>query len=248
MPSIHIDVDPAEIGKNMRATVPLVGNVKVILHQLMEREIPVSCGDWHQTLYRQRREELQREFPSRPGSVFPGRLFRLLGQKLDKDAAVCVDVGQNQLWACKHLVLRGGRLLTSGGLGTMGYSLGAAIGVKTAQPQRQTVVICGDGSFQMMMNELATLRSKGQDIKIVLLQNGVLGLVNQIQNKAPYHGPFGVALEGDPDFAALAAAYGIDSITVTEEAQVEQALDDLLAHKGSCLLIAAVHPDCRTTD
>lgn len=248
MPSIHIDVDPAEIGKNMRATVPLVGNVKVILHQLMERAITVSCEEWCQMLHRQRQEELQRKFPSRPGSIFPGRLFRLLGQKLDKDAAVCVDVGQNQLWACKHLVLRGGRLLTSGGLGTMGYSLGAAIGVKTAQPQRQTVVICGDGSFQMMMNELATLRSKKQDIKIVLLQNGVLGLVNQIQHKEPYHGPFGVVLEGDPNFAALAAAYGIDSISVTEEAQVDQALDALLSHKGSCLLIAAVHPDCRTTD
>ena len=248
MPSIHIDVDPAEIGKNMRPTVPLVGNVKVILHQLMEREISVSCSAWRETLHRQRQDELQREFPSRQGSIFPGRLFRLLGQKLSKDAAVCVDVGQNQLWACKHLILRGGRLLTSGGLGTMGYSLGAAIGVKTAQPQRQTVVICGDGSFQMMMNELATLRSKGQDIKIVLLQNSVLGLVNQIQNKAPYHGSFGVTLDGDPDFAAVAAAYGIDSITVTEEAQVEQALDDLLAHEGSCLLIAAVSPDCRTTD
>ena len=248
MPSIHIDVDPAEIGKNMRATVPLVGNVKVILHQLMEREITVSCEEWRQLLHQQRTAELQREFPSRQGSIFPGRLFRLLGRKLSRDAAICVDVGQNQLWACKHLVLQGGRLLTSGGLGTMGYSLGAAIGVKTAQPQRQTVVICGDGSFQMMMNELATLRSKGQDIKIVLLQNGVLGLVNQIQNKAPYHGAFGVALEGDPDFAAVAAAYGMDSITVTEEAQVEQALDDLLAHKGSCLLIARVDAGCCTTD
>ena len=248
MPSIHIDVDPAEIGKNMRATVPLVGNVKVILHQLMEREITVSCDEWRETLRRQRTEELQRDFPSRPGSVFPGRLFRLLGQKLRRDAAICVDVGQNQLWACKHLVLQGGRLLTSGGLGTMGYSLGAAIGVKTAQPQRQTVVICGDGSFQMMMNELATLRSKGQDIKIVLLQNGVLGLVNQIQHKAPYHGAFGVALEGDPDFAAVAAAYGMDSITLTEEAQMEQALDDLLAHEGSCLLIALVDAGCCTTD
>ena len=248
MPSIHIDVDPAEIGKNMRATVPLVGNVKVILHQLMEREITVSCEEWRQLLHQQRTAELQREFPSRQGSIFPGRLFRLLGERLHQDAAVCVDVGQNQLWACKHLKLQGARLLTSGGLGTMGYSLGAAIGVKTAQPDRQTVVICGDGSFQMMMNELATLRSKGQDIKIVLLQNGVLGLVNQIQNKPPYHGAFGVALEGDPDFSAVAAAYGMDSITVTEEAQVEQALDDLLTHKGSCLLIARVDAGCCTTD
>ena len=248
MPSIHIDVDPAEIGKNMRATVPLVGDVKVILNQLMEKEITVSCSQWQQALHRQRLAELERTWPERPDSVFPGRLLRLLGERLSPDAAVCVDVGQNQLWACKHLCLRGARLLTSGGLGTMGYSLPAAIGVKTAQPERQTVVVCGDGSFQMMMNELATLRAQNMDIKMVLLQNGVLGLVHQIQNQAPYHGPFGVALQGNPDFAALAAAYGIESITVTRESQVEDALDRLFSTQGSCLLIAQVSPDCRTTD
>jgi len=248
MPSIHIDVDPAEIGKNMRPTVPLVGNVKVILTQLMEKEIAVSCDEWREMLRQKRSEELNRTYPQRLGTVFPGRLFRLLGERLDKDAAVCVDVGQNQLWTCKHLRLRGARLLTSGGLGTMGYSLPAAVGVKTAQPQRQTVVVCGDGSFQMMMNELAAVRAHGMDLKIVLLQNGVLGLVNQIQNSAPYHGPFGVTLDGDPDFATLAAAYGIPSITVTEEAQVESALDDLLHREGSCLLIATVSPEWRTTD
>ena len=248
MPSIHIDVDPAEIGKNMRATVPLVGDVKVILNQLMEKKITVSCEEWRQMLRKQRQAELDRTWPERQDSVFPGRLLRLLGERLSPDAAVCVDVGQNQLWACKHLRLRGARLLTSGGLGTMGYSLPAAIGVKTAQPERETLVICGDGSFQMMMNELATVRAQGMDLKIVLLRNGVLGLVHQIQNKAPYHGAFGVELQGDPDFAALAAAYGIDSITVTQESQVEAALDQLMAAKGSCMLIAQVSPECRTTD
>ncbi len=248
MPSIHIDVDPAEIGKNMRATVPLVGNVKVILGQLLEREITVECTQWREELQAKRRAELERSYPARKGSIFPGRMLRLLGEKLSPGAAVCVDVGQNQLWACKHLRLRGPRLLTSGGLGTMGYSLGAAIGVKTAQPERETVVICGDGSFQMMMNELATVRAQAMDLKIVLLRNGVLGLVNQIQNKAPYHGAFGVALQGDPDFAALAAAYGIESITVTEEAEVEPGLEKLLRHHGPCLLIANVSPECCTTD
>ena len=248
LPSIHMDVDPAEIGKNMQATVPLVGDVGVMLGQLMDREITVDCGTWRETLRLQRSAELSRTYPVRTGSVFPGRLFRLLGQRLAPDAAVCVDVGQNQLWACKHLRLGGGRLLTSGGLGTMGYSLPAAIGVKTAQPERQTVVICGDGSFQMMMNELATVRAKGMDLKIVLLRNGVLGLVHQIQNQPPYHGSFGVNLEGDPDFAALAAAYGVESIHVSEEDQVEEALDRLMAAKGSCLLIADVSSQCLTTD
>jgi len=180
--------------------------------------------------------------------VFPGRLLRLLGERLQDDAAVCVDVGQNQIWACKHLWLKGGRFLTSGGLGTMGYALPAGVGVKVAQPNRQTVVICGDGSFQMAMNELAAVRARNMDLKIVLLENGVLGLVNQIQKTPPYHGPFGVSLDGSPDFAAIAAAYGIPSITVGEEGQVEDALDRFLAEEGSCLLIAKVDPAVMTSD
>ena len=248
MATIHIDVDPAEIGKNMSSTVPLVGDVKIILRQLLERDIAVECEPWRTQLQAFRREELSREFPSHPGYVFPGRLLRLLGQRLKEDAAVCVDVGQNQIFACKHLVLRGGRLLTSGGLGTMGYALPAAIGVQTAQPDRQVVVVCGDGSFQMAMNELATLRASRLSIKIVLIRNGVLGLVNQSQRKPPYHGSFGVALTGDPDFAAIAGAYGIPTIHVAEEAEVEGALERFLAEEGSCLLIAEADPEWNTGD
>ena len=130
----------------------------------------------------------------------------------------------------------------------MGYALPAGVGVKVAQPNRQTVVICGDGSFQMAMNELAAVRAQNMDLKIVLLENGVLGLVNQIQKTPPYHGPFGVSLDGSPDFAAIAAAYGIPSITVGEEGEVENALDRFLAEEGSCLLIAKVDPAVMTSD
>ncbi len=103
--------------------------------------------------------------------MFPGTVLRKLGAKLDDDAVVCVDVGQNQIFTCKYLPQKHGRLLTSGGLGTMGYALPAAIGVKVAQPERQTVVVCGDGSFQMAMNELAAIRCADMDIKIVLFRN-----------------------------------------------------------------------------
>ncbi|SFP88695.1 acetolactate synthase, large subunit [Oscillibacter sp. PC13] len=248
MPSIHIDVDPAEIGKNIQTEIPLVGDVRVILQQILKRDLTTRCTPWLTQLQERRKEELNREYPVRAGSVFPGRLLRLLGERLQEKAAVCVDVGQNQIWACKHLWLKGGRFLTSGGLGTMGYALPAGVGVKVAQPDRQTVVICGDGSFQMAMNELAAVRAGNMDLKIVLLKNGVLGLVNQIQKTAPYHGPFGVSLDGSPDFAAIAAAYGIPSITVGEEGEVENALDRFLAEKGSCLLIAKVDPTVTTSD
>ena len=248
MPSIHIDVDPAEIGKNIQTEIPLVGDVGAILMQLLRQDLATNCCPWLTALQERRRQELDRAYPVRAGSVSPGRLMRLLGQRLSDKAAVCVDVGQNQIWACKHLWLRGGRLLTSGGLGTMGYALPAAVGVKTAQPDRQTVVICGDGSFQMSMNELAAVRAAGMDLKIVLLQNGVLGLVRQIQDTPPYHGPFGVALDGSPDFSVIAQAYGIPSIVVSEEDQMEPALDRFLGTKGSCLLIARVDPAATTND
>ncbi len=248
MANIHIDVDPAEIGKNMQSTLPLVGNAKVILRQLMERGARAECGDWREMLQELRRTNLGRGYPVKDGYVFPGRLLRLLGERLDKDAAVCVDVGQNQIWACKHLRLNGARFLTSGGLGTMGYAIPCAVGVKTAQRSRQVVAVCGDGSFQMSMNELAAVKAGGFDLKIVLFRNGVLGLVNQIQGKEPYHGPFGVRLEGDPDFAAIASAYGVPSMTLRDEAKVEETLDRFLAKEGPCLLIAEVSPEWKTTD
>ena len=248
MLSIHIDVDPAEIGKNLQPELPLVGNAKVILQQLLDRDIHVDAGEWLEQLRQRRAEELARELPFRDGSVSPGRLLRQLGKRLEPDAAICVDVGQNQIWTCRNLWLQGGRLLTSGGLGTMGYSLPAAVGVKVAQPERQTVVICGDGSFQMAMNELAAIRCGQLDIKTVVIHNGVLGLVNQIQHTAPYNGPFGVALDGSPDFSAIAAAYGIPSITVQNDSQTEEALERFLRTEGPCLLIAEVDPACTTND
>ena len=155
---------------------------------------------------------------------------------------------RSQIFTCKYLPQKHGRLLTSGGLGTMGYALPAAVGVKVAQPQRQTIVICGDGSFQMAMNELSAIRYADMDIKIIVFRNHVLGLVNQIQNTAPYHGSFGVALDGSPDFQVIASAYDIPSMVLSEESQIEETLDRFLKAEGSCLLICDVHPDVTTND
>ena len=249
MATIHIDVDPAEIGKNMQAAVPLVGDVKVILRQLLDLGITApDCAQWRDQLADYRKAELSRQFPSRPGSVFPGTVMRRLGDKLADDAVVCADVGQNQIFTCKYLPQKHGRLLTSGGLGTMGYALPAGVGVKVAQPERQTVVICGDGSFQMAMNELAAVKYAGMDLKILLFRNNTLGLVHQIQSRAPYHGPFGVSLDGSPDFETIAAAYGIPCVTVAEEEDLDASIDRFLSEAGPCLMICEVHPDVATTD
>ena len=249
MATIHIDVDPAEIGKNMQAAVPLVGDVKVILQQILERQAPVTdSAAWLEQLKDYRKAELGRRFPHREGYVFPGTVLRKLGAQLDEDAIVCADVGQNQIFTCKYLPQKKGRFLTSGGLGTMGYSLPAGIGAKVAAPERQTIVICGDGSFQMSMNELSAIVCAGMDIKIVLFRNNVLGLVNQIQNTAPYHGSFGVSLDGSPDFQTIASAYGIPSMVVNDEDKLDETIAQFLSTKGSCLLICEVHPDVSTTD
>lgn len=249
MATIHIDVDPAEIGKNMQAAVPLVGDVKVILRQILDLGVQApDCAQWRDRLADYRKAELSRQFPSRPGYVFPGTVMRKLGARLEDDAVVCVDVGQNQIFTCKYLPQKHGRLLTSGGLGTMGYALPAAIGVKAAQPERQTLVVCGDGSFQMAMNELAAVACAGMDLKILLFRNHTLGLVHQIQSRAPYHGPFGVALDGSPDFGKIAGAYGIPSLTVNDEDQLDGAISRFLEEPGPCLMICDVHPDVSTTD
>ena len=223
--------------------------MKVILQQLLDRDItPPDSEAWRAKLRDYRTAELNRAFPRREGYVFPGTVLRKLGQKLDDDAIICVDVGQNQIFTCKYLPQKHGRLLTSGGLGTMGYALPAGVGAKVAAPDRQTVVICGDGSFQMAMNELSAIVCEHMDVKIVLFQNQVLGLVNQIQNTAPYHGAFGVALDGSPDFAAIAGAYGIPSMFADDEDKLDGVLEQFLSAKGSCLLICKVHPDVGTND
>ncbi len=246
MKTIHIDVDPAEIGKNVSTTIPVVGDVKVVLQQLMEQDTTAQTQNIAE-MQQHRRDELARELPSKANYAHPARVIRALGNMLDDDAICCVDVGQNQIWTCKHLIHKHGRFLTTGGLGTMGYSLPASLGATVADPEKQIVVVCGDGSFQMFMNELSTLRNLCANVKIVMMQNNVLGLVNEIQHSA-YSGPFGVALDHSPDFGTLADAYGITHGVITEDDQIEQKLKEMLSYEGPYLMICRVDPDAKTGD
>lgn len=246
MKIIHLDVDPAEIGKNMSASIPIVGDVKVILQQILELS-PTAHPQEVATIRAKRELELRRPLEAPAGTVHPGAVLRALGARLDEDATVCVDVGQNQIWACTHLPLKRGRFLTTGGLGTMGYSLPAALGAKIAEPGKQTVVICGDGSFQMFLNELSTLRTLNADVKIVLIRNQVLGLVHQIQESSYPQGPFGVDLEHSPDFGVLADAYGIPHGELADPAAIDRAVEAMLAQPGPYLLICDVDPNLTTS-
>lgn len=245
--TIHIDVDSAEIGKNMEANIPLVGNAKLILEQLMEKCEPYDTSEWREFLKDYRETELTRDFPEHPG-VSPQRFMRALGRQLKEGAVVCADVGQNQIWACQHLFMHGIRFMTSGGLGTMGYSIPAAIGAKIADPGRQSVVINGDGSFQMSMNELAAIRAGRIDVKIVIIRNHVLGLVHQSQVLPPYHGSYGVELDGDPDLHVLISAYGIKSMALHDESDMDDKIREFLNTDGAAVLIVDVDAMCATTE
>ena len=247
MTTIHIDVDSAEIGKNMEANIPLVGDAGLILKELKEQCEPLDTTEWREFLKSYREEEFTRKFPEH-GLVSPQRFMRRLGRHISPGAAVCTDVGQNQLWACQHLYMHGIRFMTSGGLGTMGYGLPCGIGVKIAQPERQTIVINGDGSFQMSMNELAVVRAAKLDLKIVIIRNHVLGLVHQSQVKAPLHGAYGVNLDGDPDFKALIAAYGIPSTELSDETSMDEVIDNFVNADGPQVLIVNVDPMCSTLE
>ena len=130
----------------------------------------------------------------------------------------------------------------------MGYGLPCGIGVKIAQPERKTVVINGDGSFQMSMNELAVVRANKLDLKIIIIRNHVLGLVHQSQVRAPFHGAYGVDLEGDPDFEALIASYGIPSTVLEDDDKTDEALEAFLNSEGPQVLIVNVDPMCSTTE
>jgi len=240
--TIHIDVDPAEIGKNVNTTVPLVGDLYVVLEQLLEERPKANCGEWLEQLKALALAEKDKVASPRNETIGPKRFLRELGNQLEENAFVIGDVGQNQIWSTKYLPVKSGRYMTSGGLGTMGYSLPAAMGVKKALPDKQTVVVCGDGSAQMMFNELSTVVSNKLDVKIVLFNNRTLGLVHELQGIEGYKN-FAVALPDTPDFQKLAEAYGVPSKKISKDEDMTTAISEMLKHDGPYLLECIIAPE-----
>ena len=241
---IHIDIDPAEIGKNMRADIPIVGDIRLVLKSITEKCEEFSHKDWVDDL-KQRKAEHTPIFRSIAGQVDPRNFMRTLSEEVSKrsKAILVADVGENQIWSANNFAFKGGRFLTSGGLGTMGYSLGAALGAKLAKPERQVFAVCGDGSFQMMMCELATLVQHDIPVKVVIMQNNRLGMVRELQDKI-YGGRYsGVMLDGSPDFVKLAQAYGIASERIDEDSDVNAAIDRMLSCNAPYVLVCRVAED-----
>lgn len=232
---IHIDVDPAEIGKNIPAHIPLVGDCKHILKELTEKLGSAERADWLAEL-----SEVKNAVPKEDeteGYVNPKMFIRKLSAKLPEDTICVADVGQNQIWTCNNFQFKGGRFLTSGGMGTMGYSIPAAVGAKFASPDSEVVAVCGDGSFQMQMMELATIVQEKIPVKIILMRNNRLGMVRELQTNLYKDNQTAVHIaDGNPDFVALAKSYGIRAERVCTMAEAEAAIENLCSAEEPYLL------------
>jgi len=243
---VHIDIDPAEIGKNIHASIPLVGDVKRILAAMLELVSPGGNAEWASMaadFKRKKQPELSPRTEKDSQYVNPKYLLSVLHEYLPAEAVVTTEVGQNQIWAANYYKVREPKtFITSGGLGTMGYGLPAAVGVKIGKPEVPVVVISGDGSFQMSMQELGTMKQHGIGVKIILFNNYRLGMVRELQlNK--HGGRYSqVFLDKNPDFVALVGAYGFKGERISSDSQVKAALERLTADDEPYLLECMVDP------
>lgn len=238
---VHIDVDPAEIGKNAGPTIPLVGDAKHIFNDFVKEEFVCSCEEWLKTLETYRADMMPKRRPN-PDFVDPAVFIARLSEKMEEDAVYVADVGQNQIWSCGYAKVKGGKFLTSGGMGTMGYSIPAAMGAKVASPDRQVVAVCGDGSFQMSMLELATMRQHHIPVKIVVLKNNFLGMVREYQHYTYKDNYSVVDLSGSPDLEKLAEAYGIPFLRLENMERCDEVIGEFLRDDRSVLLECLIDP------
>ena len=239
---VHLDIDPAEINKLRRADCALVGDVTPTLEALLRVVQPADRVDWHDEIAAIRRAHPE---PPPPGLADPRALIRFVGDVLGPDAVVTTDVGQHQMWAAQaYPFARARQWLTSGGLGTMGFGLPAAIGAALAEPGRPVVCITGDGSILMNLQELAVAAELDLDIKLLMLDNGALGLVRQQQDL--FYGGRRVASQLAPgtDFCAIARGFGLRTLDLADDVEAAR-LTAALSRRGLVFVRAPVDGDAR---
>jgi acetolactate synthase-1/2/3 large subunit len=232
---IHIDIDPAEIGKNIPPTVPIIGDVKLVLEDL-NREI----GSHRHDAWRAWLNEMKANHPSivipDTEKVLPQYVIKSIYDASGTDAYYVTGVGQHQMWAAQYFWIdKPAGFITSGGLGTMGFEVPAAMGAQVAAPQSTVWSICGDGGFQMTSQELATVVEYELPVKYAIINNGYLGMVRQWQELF-YKNNLSAVRMFQPDFVKLAEAYGMRGLRVTEKAQVQSTIDLALSHPGPVLI------------
>ncbi len=239
---MHIDIDPAEIGKNINVHYPLVGNIKLILKQLCESLESNAREEWVTQI-----KELKEKYPlkyTKDNVLRPDSIMRKIDEMTNGEAIITTEVGQHQMWAAQYFKYTAPRTyLSSGGLGTMGYGLGASIGAQLGKMDRKVFNIAGDGSFRMNCNELATAVEYKLPIIIVIFNNHVLGMVRQWQDLF-YDSRFSsTTLDRATDFVKLAEAYGARGINVISNEELEGALAEALASDGPVVLNCEIDRD-----
>ncbi|MCC5919195.1 MAG: biosynthetic-type acetolactate synthase large subunit [Cyclobacteriaceae bacterium] len=238
---IHIEIDPAEIDKNVKADIPILGDCREALQRLIPHLQRKDYQDWYATFSALDAEEqeqvIQRDlFPDESAPLSMGEVIRHLSDISKGSAVLVTDVGQHQMVAQRYY--RFGEWnsnITSGGLGTMGFALPAAIGAKLAAPHRQVVAVIGDGGFQMTLQELGMIMEAGIAVKILILNNQFLGMVRQWQDMF-FEKRYSSVDMSNPDFLMIAKAYGIEGQQVSERADLEKAMHTFLSHPKSYLL------------
>ncbi|HSZ63224.1 MAG TPA: biosynthetic-type acetolactate synthase large subunit [Terriglobales bacterium] len=236
---IHIEIDPAEINKNVKVDVPLVGDLREVLLELMPKVESIDRSEWLDSIDKLKGDAAVRDIQNLPdsGHLYAAHVINdLWRQTRDAKTIVVTDVGQHQMWEAQYYKHEHPRtLITSGGLGTMGFALPAAIGAKVACPDAEVWVVVGDGGFQMTMSELATVVQENLKIHIAIINNGFLGMVRQWQEFF-YDRNYAATPLLNPDFAKLAEAYGIRSMTISERREVVPAVEAARAHDGPVLI------------
>jgi len=238
---VHIDIDPASIAKSVAVHLPVVGDAGDILSALLPLVEHRGRDAWHARI-----DAWKREHPLKYGDggrIKPQAVVEQLGRLTDHHAIIATGVGQHQMWAAQFYGWRRPRqMLSSGGLGTMGFGLPAAIGAQLARPGERVIDIDGDASFQMTMAEMATAVTYELPVKVVVLNNGFLGMVRQWQQRL-YQGRYAASQLANPSFAKLAEAFGATGLRIDAPDQVADALSALLASEGPALLEVLIDPD-----
>jgi len=239
---IHVDIDPAEIGKNVNSHLPIVGHVGSVLKLFLKTEKSArDHSEWISEL-----TQLKKKYPltyNGSKSLKPQQIIHLAHKYFSEDTVVASDVGQNQMWVAQYFRFRQPRkLLTSGGLGTMGFALPAAIGAKIGNPDNEVLMIAGDGGFQMNIQELMTIKRYDLNVKMIVMDNKCLGMVRQWQELLCDKRYSATESPDNPDFAELARTIGIRALTVKCPEEAEEAIKELAASKESLLVHALVDP------
>src|SRR5688572_18431934 len=245
----HIDIDPAEISKNVPAHIPIVGDSKRILPKLTAEYRALGADrsrmdEWWQELRRWQEEWPLKFEESKDGDIPPQRMIQALYSVTDGEAILTSDVGQHQMWTAQHFNFdKPRRWINSGGLGTMGFGLPSAIGAKVAQPDQLVVCVAGDGSLVMTCQELATAVEHDVDVKVFIMNNGYLGMVRQWQELFWDKRYSSVAMGNSPDWVKLAEAFGARGMRVDADAEVEDAMREAIGTEGPVVLDVRVRKE-----